>query len=180
MKANHAVRRISDQLFSFTEKCGEKKSQTQYPAELVPSHRVSNNSSSHASEKIICSWVFVPYKLWVCAVHIRVREFHVCASLYESVRGLPRVCACVSSCSYLSCACVRVYANCKSMSLLISIRDFALLWFGGMGGRVLEVADQDRQKSPRIPSNHPVPALVSLLCWLYRSFAHAPTMKPFS
>lgn len=55
MKANHAVRRISDQLFSFTEKCGEKKSQTQYPTELVPSHRVSNNSSSHALERIIAA-----------------------------------------------------------------------------------------------------------------------------
>lgn len=54
---------------------------------------------------------------------------------------------------------MRVCANCKSMSLLISIRDVALLWFGGMGGRGLEVADQDRQKSPRIPSHHPVPAL---------------------
>lgn len=55
MKANHAVRCNSDQLFSFTEKCGEKKSQTKYPAELVPSHRVSNNSSSHASERIIAA-----------------------------------------------------------------------------------------------------------------------------
>lgn len=72
------------------------------------------------------------------------------------------VCPCAFTRSYLSCACVRVYANCKSMSLLISIRDFALLWFGGMGGRILEVADQDRQKSPRIPSHHPAPALFSL------------------
>lgn len=158
-----------------------KKSQTKYPAELVPSHRVSNNSSSHASERIIaaeclclinCGYVLSTFVSgsFVCAL----------ACMNQCVASRACVRACASSCSYLSCACVRVYANCKSMSLLISIRDFALLWFGGMGGRVLEVADQDCQKSPRIPSHHPVPALVSLLCWLYRSFAHAPTMKPFS
>lgn len=43
-----------------------------------------------------------------------------------------------------------------------------------MGGRGLEVADQDRQKSPRIPSHHPVPALflsffLSLLLSLFLS-----------
>lgn len=96
----------------------------------------------------------------------------------HSREGVAWVCVCVCACmnqfmamckcpwaftrSYLSCSCVRVCANCKSMRLLISIRDFALLWFRGMGGKGLEVADQDRQKSPRIPSYHQCQLSLSL------------------
>lgn len=75
--------------------------------------------------------------------------------------------------SYLSCSCVRVCANCESMRLLILRRDLALLWFGGMGGRGLEVADQDRQKSPGISSYHRCQLSLS------GSFPHASLHQPY-
>lgn len=114
----------------------------------------------------------MPYKLWACTVHIRVRELRerVCACMNQFMA----MCECpwAFTRSYLSCSCVRVCANCKSMRLLISIRGFALLWFGGMGGRGLEVADQDRQKSPRIPSYHE--CQLPLSCFSPPTLLHIP------
>lgn len=102
------------------------------------------------------------YKLWACTVHISVRELCVCVC--ACVNQFIAMCECpwAFTRSYLSCSCVRVCANCKSMRLLISIRDFALLWFRGMGGRGLEVADQDGQKSPGISSYHQFQLSLSL------------------
>lgn len=151
--------------------CRGKKSQTKYPAELVPSHRLSNNSNSHASEAIIAAECLC---LINCGYALSTFVWRSCVRVSACVNQLVCVCPWAFTRSCWSCACVRVCANCKSMSLLISIRDVALLWFGGMGGRGLEVADQDRQKSPRIPSQHPLPTL-SLS---YVSLHHPPFTHP--
>ena len=158
-----------------------KMSQTKCPAELVPYHRLSDNSNSYASETIIvaeclclinCGYALSAFVWGSCmcvCVFVWISRGHVCACPWAFTR------------SYLSCACVRVCANCKSMSLLISIRDVALLWFGAMGGRGLEVADQDRQKSPRIPSHHPLPArplFLSLMSLSHVSLQHPPFTHP--
>lgn len=97
--------------------------------------------------------------------------------LYEALKLVcVSVCVCVTELSHVCTGAVRVCANCKSMSLLIPIRAFALLWFGGMGGGHLEVADQYPQKSSRIPSSRSLPAplaSLSLLCWSPSAFHFA-------
>lgn len=175
---------ISDQLFSLTW-TQRKKSQTKYPAELVPFQRLSNNSNSHASETIIaaeclclinCGYAPSTF-VWRSCVGVCM-----CVCWYKSVFFLC-VHECVPECRHIHIPVVnvRVCANCQSMSLLISIRDVALLWFGGMEGKGLEVADQDRQKSPRIPFHHQLPAHCFSLMFLSISLPlHTDTRKPFS
>lgn len=53
-----------------------------------------------------------------------------------------------------------------------------MLWFGGMGGRGFEVADQDRQKSPRIPSHQPMPAFSPSYVSYSSVFLHRPPFTP--
>lgn len=68
------------------------------------------------------------------------------------------LCSCESELSTFACPECWNSVECgsfKSTSWLISIRDKALLWFGG----ALEVADQDLQKSPRIPPHRQEPEL---------------------
>lgn len=133
-----------------------EKSDTQYPAELVPSHSLSNNSNSHASEAIIAAECLCLINCGY-ALSTFVWRGCMCVCLYRNQLCVVSLSEWAFTRSCWSCVWERVCANCKSMSLLIAIKDAALLWFGRTGGRGLEVADQDRQKSPRIPSQNSIP-----------------------
>lgn len=97
-------------------------------AKPVPSHEFLNNSNSHASEAVIADECL---GLINCGHSLSTLA---CGSVCSHESAHSSVCVCIVF-THVPVWAVRVCANSKSMSLLIPIRDVALLRFGGMGPR---------------------------------------------